>query len=100
MNTAKNVLNLMKSDVKLRVVFGVIALLLICFGIIGGLVGDSVGWEKNIMQLIVSGFSLIGSLIFILANIFPKFNMFMCGSFSTVFIYKLLEQLVNMGYGW
>ena len=95
MNTVKYVLNLLKTDHKLRRVFGSIALFLMCLGILVSFAGDSTGWEKNTKPLIASGLGLIGSLIFILTDNGAKLFLYLCGIFSAVFTISLLVRIIG-----
>lgn len=89
MNAAKQVFDLVKTEPKLQRVCGTIACFLMCLAIVVSLFGRSIGLEVNAKLCIQSGLGLIGSLIYIFADINPKLFLFLCGVFSTVFIINL-----------
>ena len=90
MITAKIVNDPAETVSKTQRVYGNIACLLMCLGIVVSLFGKSIGLESHAKLFIQSGLGLIGTLIYIFADIIPKLNLFLCGVFSTVFIINLI----------
>lgn len=89
MIVVKHFLSLVKTEPKLQRVWGTIACLFMCLGMVVALFGKSMGLEDMAKQCIQSGLGLIGCLIFILADLYPKLFLFVCGVFTAVFIINL-----------
>lgn len=96
MNTAKIVLDLVKTDHNFQWMLAAI------FVAIGGIFvlffGESIGLESNTKRLIASGLSVIACLIsFFVHEKSKTLYMFLCGFLSAVFLQTLVSQL---GYTW
>lgn len=96
MNTAKIVLDLVKTDHKFQ---WMLAVIFFAFGGIFVLFfGESIGLERNTKLLIASGLSVIACLIsFFVHEKSKTLDMFLCGFLSAVF---LMELVSHLGYSW
>lgn len=90
MNTAKFVLNLVRTDGKLQWMLAAIFFMFV--GLFVVFFGKSIGLETNTKHLIASGLSGIGCLILFLVNEKSKY-LFMCGFLSAMFLISICNLL-------
>lgn len=90
MNTAKFVLNLVKTDHKFQWMLAAIFFMFV--GLFVVFFGKSIGLETDTKNLIASGLSGIGCLIFFLVSEKSKY-LFICGFLSAVFLISICKLL-------